>query len=202
MISLPSPLRSGDPVSTVVPWSQKIIDYLRAITVRPSATVSVATTANGTLLTSAEPAQRSRGSSAILPLNQFKVTAKPYSDLAGNIQQNRWKVEMLGGTAQPMFGQPVSVASMKGDDAWVGDISPGNNLYISLEYNIIKNGNYSHTFEDEADFYVGSSPRQNTESKCYFTIAIVDSDGDVLQGHLGAVFLARPLNAVDVEDPE
>ena len=53
MPSLPQPLRSGDPITRLVPWSERIIAYLRAITVRPSATVKVATTANGTTLTAA-----------------------------------------------------------------------------------------------------------------------------------------------------
>lgn len=60
MPSLPPPLRSGDPIQAIVPWSQKVIDYLRAITVRPSNTVSVSTTANGTLLTAAGKAGPAR----------------------------------------------------------------------------------------------------------------------------------------------
>lgn len=61
MLTLPPPLRSGDPINTLVPWAANVIDYLRAITVRPSATVSVATTANGTLLTAAGKAGPARG---------------------------------------------------------------------------------------------------------------------------------------------
>ncbi len=77
MPSLPPPLRSGDPIQAIVPWAAQVIDYLRAITVRPSATVSVATTANGTLLTAAGKTGPARGGMHTRGSSPFSSTARP-----------------------------------------------------------------------------------------------------------------------------
>lgn len=61
MPTLPTSLKSDDTIKSIVPWSKEIIDYLRAITVRPSTTVKVSTTSNGTLLTAAGNSTKANG---------------------------------------------------------------------------------------------------------------------------------------------
>ncbi len=105
-MELPQPLQSGAALNTIAPWSRRIIDYLRAITVRPSATVNVATTANGTTLTAAAPARPVRAAAAVPDNNAFMAEARFGKGENGN---NIIEVKMLGGTVQGLFGpiEPV-----------------------------------------------------------------------------------------------
>lgn len=119
MLSLPSPLRSGDLLTALVPWSQRIVDYLRAITVRSSPTVSVSTTANGTTLTAASPAASSASRSAITPW-AFEATATPELD-ANDELTGLYTVNILGGTAQATGGPTAVFPSLAAENVADGE---------------------------------------------------------------------------------
>jgi len=196
MPSLPPPLRSGDPITTIAPWSAKIIAYHGAITPRPSASVSIQTLANGTTFRASATNPRNSPVAAEVPLNQFKVTVVPNP---GGTEGKDWLVTVLGGTAQAMFGTITSVVGV--NDAAVA-IESGKRAFVSLVYRIMDDGEYVHEFDAAIDIQVGTSAPQSTASLAYFPVAAVEADGTVLQGHLGAVYLASPMNVVDVEDGE
>ncbi len=104
----PSPLRHGAPLSALVPWTQRIVAYLRAITPRPSATVSVSTTPNGTLL-SAAPSQTLRATSASSSPWAFEASATPEKQTESEGQDDdpppvNYAVHIRGGTAQAVGG--------------------------------------------------------------------------------------------------
>ena len=122
-VTPPSPLRSGDPITAIAPWTQKIVAYLRAITVRPSATVNVSVTPNGTLL-SAAPSQTSRASSAAASPWAFEATATPETDNQGT-PTGTYAVKVLGGTAQAIGGPTAIFPTLE-----VTDIADGEYFYI------------------------------------------------------------------------
>ena len=124
MHSLPSPLRSGDPISAIAPWSAKIVDYLRAITLRHSATVNVATTANGTVLSVAAPPQTLRKASADTGPWAFEATATPETDSQGD-PTGAYTVKILGGTAQAVGGPPALFSHLS-----VEHVQDGEFFYI------------------------------------------------------------------------
>ena len=99
MPSLPPPLRSGDPITTIAPWSAKVIDYLRAITVRPSATVSVATTANGTLLSAAAASRRKGdGGESYVYDGEFAISRTASIKPGGEGESDKEAFVVKGGT--------------------------------------------------------------------------------------------------------
>lgn len=123
MFPLPPPLRSGAHLTAIVPWSQAIIAYLRAITVRPSATVNVSTTANGTILSSASPSQPACSHSAKTSW-AFEATATPEHDGNG-APSGSYAVHILGGTAQAVGG-----ATAVFPDHDFEDIADGEFFYV------------------------------------------------------------------------
>lgn len=217
MPSLPPPLRSGDPITTIAPWSVKVIDYLRAITVRPSATVSVSTTANGTLLSAAAAQPTVRRASAESSLNQFRVSAILDPDTAAaeaaasasaaqhgqtyEPTMRYWLVSMVGGTAQAMFGTITPVPGVTDSRVFLRkDSDELCRCYVSLVYRVSLNGEIVHAFDSSP--LIGTSVPVNTDETFHFPVAVVEFDGTVLQGHLGAVYLARPWNVVEAPDEE
>lgn len=217
MPSLPPPLRSGDPINSLVPWSVRIIDYLRAITVRPSATVSVSTTANGTLLTAAGTKQNVRGASAESSLNQFRVSSTLDPDTAAaeaaaaasaaehgqtyEPTMRHWLVSMNGGTAQAMFGTITAIPGVSDSRVFLRkDSDELCRCYVSLVYRVSLNGEIVHAFDSTP--LIGNSVPENTDATFHFPVAVVEFSGRVLQGHLGAVYLARPWNVVEAPDEE
>lgn len=217
MPSLPPPLRSGDPITTIAPWSAKVIDYLRAITVRPSATVSVSTTANGTLLSAAAAQPTVRRASAESSLNQFRVSAILDPDTAAaeaaasasatehgqtyEPTMRYWLVSMAGGTAQAMFGTITPVPGVTDSRVFLRkDSDELCRCYVSLVYRVSLNGEIVHAFDSSP--LIGTSVPVNTDETFHFPVAVVEFDGTVLQGHLGAVYLARPWNVVEAPDEE
>lgn len=116
MPSLPPPLRSGDPINTLVPWAARVIDYLRAITPRPSATVRIQTQANGTIFHAAAAASAGRSGSGPTPRFGFLVSI----DGEGHV-----KVET--GTAQAWGG---AVKVYPADD--LGEVAEGY-VYARLD---------------------------------------------------------------------
>ncbi len=225
-MELPQPLQSGAPINAIAPWSRRIIDYLRAITVRPSATVSVSTTANGTLLSAAPPARTVRAAAAEPALNQFLVSCAPDPDYeSGNAQgqegdpppaEGHWLVSVLGGTAQAMFGAITNVPDVENRKTAIAKITaaPGGSgggadpaeapkrkyCFISAVYKIAEDGEYIHEFAEDLDFTVGETPPQSTVQQSYFPIAVVYDDGTVRQGHLGAIYVASMEDVVDTDD--
>lgn len=217
MPSLPPSLKSGDPIQSLVLWSEKIIDYLRAITVRPSATVSVSTTSNGTILTAATATQNVHGAAAESSLNQFLVSATLDPDTAaaeaaaaasaaehGQTYQptmRYWLVSMNGGTAQAMFGTITAIPGVTDSRVFLRkDSDELCRCYVSLVYHVSLNGEIVHAFDSTPA--IGTSVPVNTDETYYFPVAVVEFDGTVLQGHLGAVYLARPWNVVEAPDEE
>lgn len=217
MPTLPQPLRTGDPITTIAPWSAKIIDYLRAITVKTSASVSVATTANGTTLTAAgQQTVRATSAESAPSLNQFLVTATldpataaaeaaAAAAAAAHGQTYRptmryWRISMLGGTAQAMFGNITFVSAPTRRVFLRADNPDMFYCYVSLRYRVSVNHDIAHVFDDTP--VIETAKPENTEETFYFPVAVVDFNGTVLQGHLGAVYLARPWNVVEAPDEE
>lgn len=201
-MNLPNEIPHGLPVSDLTQAVNQLIRYVRSITPRPSATVSVSTLSNGTTfrVNEARGGGGGRGGGLVVQeLNQFKVTTDP----EGDPPTTDWFISVNGGTAQAMFGTITSVAGINGPEEAGYSISPGTRAFVSLVYRItLSNGDVAHYFEDELDIHVGSNPPQNTSDTFYFPVAIVESDGTVLQGHLGAVYLARPTNVVELNPEE
>lgn len=217
MPTLPQPLRTGDPITTIAPWSAKIIDYLRAITVHSTPTVSVATTANGTTLTAVGAQQTVRRASADTSLNQFLVSATLDPDTAAaeavaaasaaehgqtyEPTMRYWLVSMNGGTAQAMFGTITPIPGVTDSRVFLRkDSDELCRCYVSLVYRVSLNGEIVHAFDSTP--VIGTSVPANTDATYYFPVAVVEFDGTVLQGHLGAVYLARPWNVVEAPDEE
>lgn len=217
MPSLPPSLRAGDSIATIAPWSQKIVDYLRAITIRPSATVKVSTTANGTLL-SAAAAQNDRATAAEGSLNQFRVSAVLDPDSAAAEEaaaaaaaaagrpveeptMRYWLISMLGGTAQAMFGTITAISGVTDSRVFLRrDSDELCRCYVSLVYHVYNGGTIVHAFDSSPN--ISNALPVNTAGTYYFPVAVVEFSGRVLQGHLGAVYLARPWNVVEAPDEE
>ena len=100
MPSLPPPLRSGDPIQAIVPWTEKIIDYLRAITPRPSATVTIQTTANGTTFHAAPAASRRKGDGgeSYVYDGEFAISRTASIKLGGEGESDKEAFFVKGGT--------------------------------------------------------------------------------------------------------
>lgn len=96
MPSLPPPLRSGDPIHSLVPWAAKVIDYLRAITPRPSATVRIQTQANGTIFHAAAAASAGRSGSG--PATRFGFLVSIDGD--GHVQVETGTAQAWGGAVK------------------------------------------------------------------------------------------------------
>ena len=194
-MNLPNEVPHGLPVSDLTQAVNQLIRYVRSITPRPSATVSVSTLSNGTTFAVRHATAAGGGNSVvqIQALNQFKVTA--VSDGPGD-----WLISANGGTAQAMFGTITSVSGFEEEQCSIGG---DERVFVSLVYKIaLSNGDVVHYFEDELDIHMDENPPQNTANTFYFPVAIVESDGTVLQGHLGAVYLARPTNVVELNPEE
>ena len=192
-MEFPREVSHGRPVSDLTMEFNKAVRVLRAIQPVASATVKVQTLSNGTTF-HVKPAAGPRGGGgggAEVPLNQFKVTAEP----DGDPPTNDYFVSMKGGTAQALFG---SITFVEGVVEWANNIPSGERLFISLVYRVMSGGEYVHAFDSQADFTVDTDPPESTADTFYFPIAVVESDGTVLQGHLGAVYLAKPWNVVEL----
>ncbi len=121
--------------------------------------------------------------------------------------ERRWLVSVLGGTAQAMFGKITRIQNVVDEEVTIGEEEC---CFVSLVYNVEGDGDDIHAFSDEIDFHVGEAAPENTpqtgsggaaeESKFYFPFAVVQWDGTVLQGHLGAVYLSGPRNLVELDE--
>ncbi len=190
MPSLPPPLRSGDPINSLVPWSVRVIDYLRAITVRPSATVSVSTTANGTILTAAKSATVRRYAAGQDPRLGFLVSI----DVDGNVQ-----VET--GTAQA-WGGVVKVYE-------AADLGPAVDGYIYAVLDLTVSPP-----EWRSDLEYGPMTNQNPDEEVWVPIAHIrnlaeqpEEEGEeepppvwaVTQLHWGNIVIPAATNVVDIQ---
>lgn len=204
-MNLPNEIPHGLPVSDLTQAVNQLIRYCRSITPRPSTTVSVTTLSNGTTFRVNYPPGGGGGGSVVQvqALNQFKVTCVPDGEHpAGKPPTLDWLISANGGTAQAMFGTITSVSGFEDESYGIGI---GERAFVSLVYKIEQsNGDVVHHFEDVLDIRTGRNAPQNTANTFYFPVAIVEYDGTVLQGHLGAVYLARPTNVVELnpEDEE
>lgn len=201
-MNLPSEVPHGRPVGDLTQAVNALIRYCRSITPRPSATVGVSTLSNGTTF-------RVKGGDAgvgsrnvqvqIVGLNQFQVTCRADSEYEPEGDERRFLVSVVGGTAQQIYGEVVECSSIQDEPVVLQNES--YKCYISIHYRILNSNNeYVHNWDDVLDIFVGERPRQNTLSDSYYPIAMVDYGGNVLQGHLGAVFLTYPRSVVDVPD--
>lgn len=205
MLALPPPLRSGDPIQAIVPWAAKVIDYLRAITPRPSATVAIKTTANGTTLHAASPSRSVRSAApAKFPFG-FLVHIEKVS--VNNVEKDHVKVAL--GTAQ----------------AWGGEVK----VYEAADLGVAKDGfvyavlHLPFYWDDvpywDAVLHYDEMDDQDAEVETYVPIAYVENlAGDppepepgeepeeappiwkVTQLHWGNIVIPATVNAVDVQE--
>lgn len=124
-------------------------------------------------------------------VNQFLVTVEPTGT------PNQWLVNVLGGTAQAVFGNVTMIPTVEEEPI---TIPAGKYCFISAVYKIIEDSEYVHAFDEELDFSISAKPNQPTTETNWWPIAVIDENGQVLQGHLGAIYLSSPRNAVDVPD--
>ena len=190
-MNLPAEVPHGLPVSDLTQTVNQLIRYCRSITPRPSATVGVDTLANGTTfrVKGSSPGTFNASTTVVVNLDQFRVTVVPDPD---GVAGEDWLLSMAGGTAQALFG---AIAPVNGVEDEPVSIPEGGRCYVSLVYHAFQNGTALHVFDPDA--VIDTVPPQNTAADYYFPVAVVEADGTVLQGHLGAVYLARPWNVVE-----
>ena len=190
-MNLPAEVPHGLPVSDLTQTVNQLIRYCRSITPRSSATVGIDTLANGTTfrVKASSPSTVHASTTVLVDLDQFRVTVVPAPE--GTVGAD-WLLSVAGGTAQALFGTITSVNGVEDEPVSIPD---GSRCYVSLRYKAAQNGEALHAFDSEP--VIGTTPPANTATDYYFPVAIVESDGTVLQGHLGAVYLARPWNVVE-----
>jgi hypothetical protein len=205
MLALPPPLRSGDPIQTIVPWAAKVIDYLRAITPRPSATVAIKTTANGTTLHAASPSRTVRATSAEFPYG-FLVHVEKVK--VNNVEKDHVKVAL--GTAKAWGGE-VKVY----EAADLGEAKDGYFVYAVLHlpfyWDDVPYWDNALHFDEMED--------QDAEMETWVPIAYVENLAEdppepetgedppeptpiwvVTQLHWGNIVIPATVNAVDVQE--
>lgn len=220
-VTPPSALKTGDPLTAIVPWTQKIVAYLRAITSRPSATVAVSITPNGTTFR-VKPAAvpRSSGGSVAVPGNMaFLAEARTREENGADVVE----VKMRGGTAQGLFGgvqifnttywTPNARAPElfddyddNCDDVESADISDGELFW--LEYDPEANAGEHWTIEHDTSLPQSAVAESDEESVHYFSfvtlfrVRLTESGKGVVQNHFGAVVVPTATNVVDVQAVE
>jgi len=194
-VTPPSALKTGDPLTAIVPWTQKIVAYLRAITPRPSATVNVSVTPNGTLL-SAAPSQTSRATSAADTQMAFTAYASPVYAKDGETI-DYVNLTMLGGPVQGLFGDITFIETT--------DFDRSKHIH-DLEYFWLEFDPQTKTWSLEHD--LDAPQAANTEDPndpLYFTIVplfrveVGRTRSNVVQYHHGAVFVPTATNAVEIQ---
>ena len=131
----------------------------------------------------------------------FHVTAAQKLDANGEPALDGgdpvWKISANAGTAQPLFGTIQSITGLTDEEVTIG---ASDTALVYLTYEIYDTGTSSYTHAFETTLTVSTTfPTDSWHTK-YFALATIDTNGSVLVGHEGAVYLPSPKSVVDVDE--
>ena len=193
MIALPNPPRAGDPIAKLADYLQQLNRALRAMRIVPSADLMLTETPSGSFLRLRRaPATVSAVGTGDSTPWMFRVCASAGEAIASTTPVT---ISVAAGTAQALYGQITQVSAL----SQVVAIAPDETAYVYLTFTIASadSGEYTNTFSPSPT--IATTLPQNTWTTRYLCLATVSATGEVLQGHLGGVYLPGVVPLVDQE---